>query len=214
MNESPEKPDDEEVARQLRKPENELGKRVAAKMNETNAYLYNVCEEMLGVEVADNVLEIGFGNGEFLGRWAELANIGFVAGIDYSETMVEEAMERNSLYIANGRIEVVLGRSDELPFESGFFDKVVTLNTLYFWEEPLKDLKEIHRVLKEGGRFVMGIRTRKTLEKKAFAQHGFTLYSIEEAELLMTDAGFRGIHYRYGPDKTEGFDALCLCGEK
>jgi len=40
----------------------------------------------------DAILEIGFGNGKYIGEIAKITREGLVAGIDYSATMVSQAL--------------------------------------------------------------------------------------------------------------------------
>ena len=50
------------------------------------------------------------------------------------------------------------------------FDKVYTVHTLYFWPQPLNYAREIARVSKPGGRFVLGFRTGGDPETRNFHQ--------------------------------------------
>jgi ubiquinone/menaquinone biosynthesis C-methylase UbiE len=82
---------------------------------------------------------------------AEAANRGFVAGVDASSVMVAQARECNTAIIDAVRAEVKQALAADLPYEADFFDKVLTMNSLQIWLDPLAGLREIHRVLKPGG---------------------------------------------------------------
>src|SRR5690606_19647135 len=80
--------------------------------------------------------------------------------------------------------------SDLLPFRDAAFDKVFTVNTLYFWEEPELQLSEIRRVLRPTGIFCLAIASKAFMETLPFSRYGFRLYSPEEASQLLANNGF------------------------
>jgi ubiquinone/menaquinone biosynthesis C-methylase UbiE len=88
-------------------------------------------------------LEVGVGTGRFA------QPLGIKIGVDPSEKMLEIARKRG--------IEGILGRGENLPFKDGEFDFVLLAFTLCFVDNPLKVLEEAKRVLKPGGRVIVGI---------------------------------------------------------
>jgi SAM-dependent methyltransferase len=114
---------------------------------------------LLEVAPEDAILELGCGSGRVLSRLAARARRGRVVGIDPSELMVRHARHRNRRWIGAGLAEVVLGRSTDLgAFTEGSFDKVVAVHVVCFWTAPERDLAEVRRVLRPGGRVVLGFR--------------------------------------------------------
>lgn len=207
--------DDQTVAAQLRKPSGEIGKQVAEKMNENNAFLYQQAFAMIEIAAKDHVLEIGFGNGKYLGTIAEQATKGLVSGIDFSDAMVEEAIIRNKSLVDLGRLEIRKGCISLLPYADNTFDKVLTLNTIYFLEDPHSDLRQVHRVLKPGGICCIGLRTGSTMRKHAFTKYGFALFELPDIIHLLQDAGFWRLQFWHQPDRVApAFDALCVAGLK
>src|SRR5690606_9635685 len=78
-----------------------------------------------------------------------------------------------------------------LPFADMSFDRIVTVNTLYFWENPLAYACEIHRVLKsDGGVFCLAFVEGEFMKNLPFASYGFELYDRKMAENLLENAGF------------------------
>jgi hypothetical protein len=67
---------------------------------------------------------------------------------------------------------------DATPFEADSFDRVLSVNTIYFWADPDRGLREIHRVLKPGGRLVLATETRRV--PAWAARQGFTYYPQDE----------------------------------
>ncbi len=87
-------------------------------------------------------LEVGVGSG----RFASLLDVKI--GIDPSKIMLNLAKKRG--------IKVIQGVGENLPFKDNIFDFVLIVVTLCFVEEPEYVLKEACRVLKRGGRLVVG----------------------------------------------------------
>ena len=142
----------------------------------------------LDVQAGDHVLEIGFGPGTAIRRLAEKAR--FVAGVDPSEVMVRQARARNRRAIAEGRVELRQGSVSALPYESERFDRVLSVNNVMFWPDPPRDLREVYRVLKPGGRVVITVQPRWVKTEEAVREIG------EELRWLLSEAGFVNVEAR------------------
>ncbi|MBC7891272.1 MAG: class I SAM-dependent methyltransferase, partial [Sphingobacteriaceae bacterium] len=120
------------------------------------------------------------------------------------ETMVEEAIRRNGGAVENGQAQFFVASAEALPFEDGSFDKVFTVNTVYFWENPARELAEFRRVLKPGGQLFLAGRPRRVMEALPFVRYGFTLYSAQELSELLSSNGFlvTGLLEKPEPDQT------------
>ena len=184
---SPE-PDWEEVARQLRRPSGKKGIQTAINMNHANMGMIRKAFELLDLSGREQLLELGPGNGAHLAnvlkQWPGLC----YTGVEISEIMIQEAF-RHCKGLNNVAFLMTDGKT--LPFGDEAFDRIVTLNTLYFWEEPAACAVEIRRVLKvENGQFCLGFVNADSMVKLPFARHGFELYDVEKAGRLLTGAGF------------------------
>src|SRR5687767_3244059 len=82
--------------------------------------------DLLGINPSDSVLEVGSGPGLGLELAAARAREGRVVGVDPSETMLEMA-RRNHAQIEAGRVELLLGTVEKLPFNDATFDKSMTI---------------------------------------------------------------------------------------
>jgi SAM-dependent methyltransferase len=155
--------------------------------------------EQLATRRGESVLEVGFGGGALLRRL--VASGADAWGIDVSEAMVRRA----------GGLNVRLARADALPFENGRFDKVVSVNSLYFWPEPQAALAEMARVLNPGGRLFLCFEPPEELRKWPGHRHGFRLFEVAEVRALMEQSGFGSIQEAWGTgSKPDRF--CCLSG--
>jgi len=146
------------IARQGGRPSGLLGQIVVRVMAKETAVENDLVLELLQLMPADSVLEIGCGHGDTLAKAAHVARGGVLVGIDFSKLTHRHAIRRHRSLVAASRIEFRCGSSDKLPFAAESFDKAYAVHTIYFWTEPLDHLREAVRVLRPGGRFVLGFR--------------------------------------------------------
>lgn len=185
------KNDLKELAKQLGNPEGEIGIEVANMMNATNIGMTKHSIKSLNLDKNDVVLEIGHGNCghlSFLMKQAE--NLKYF-GLEISELMQQEAIKSNKNYIMNNSAEFELYNGTKIPFDDESFDKIFTVNTLYFWQNPDLLLKEIYRVLKQNGILALTFADKSFMEKLPFTNFGFNLYSLKDAEELLQKNHFK-----------------------
>jgi len=182
------------IARQSRCPTGLLGHLIARVMAKETAEANSHLLSLLELRPTDHVLEIGFGHGRTLERAAIAVPQGFVAGVDLSEDMVRMAAKRLRSIVDARRAELRHGDSARLPYEAERFDKVYSLHTLYFWSNPVQHIREVHRVLKPGGRFVLGFTSGEDAQARAnFPSSVYHFYGTDEARALIEEAGFGDI---------------------
>jgi SAM-dependent methyltransferase len=96
----------------------------------------------------DKVLDGGWGTGWLVRRIAPLVSAGLAAGMDVSDAMLERA-EPPSAQLLN--VVFARGGVDAIPWESGFFTTVLSVESAYYWPDPAKGLRKIFRLLPPGG---------------------------------------------------------------
>ncbi|MDB4868958.1 MAG: class SAM-dependent methyltransferase [Cohnella sp.] len=202
----------ETLARNFRQPSGLMGKLVGLFMNKGNDFMNRFTIDFLHPQSSDRILEIGFGNGKYMHEIAGKIKTGFVAGVDFSKTMVAQARKRNYTYIKQGLMDIKLGEVQQIPFENESFNKVFTVNTIYFWPNPDSGLKEIHRILKLDGQLIISFRSKDKMEKLGFTKHGFTLYETQQVMELVKKAGFRDIRVESTVDRM--LDVNCVIAVK
>lgn len=189
------------------KPQGEAGRQMLERMNDSHYEVTGWALGMMDLAEAGSILDIGCGSGLTLSRMAEAAPEADLAGIDYSGVSVELARETNRPYINSGRMDVTEASVSDMPFEDGSFDRIITVESFYFWPEPVEDLKEVRRVLREGGRFflVMDIYENGKLSEHArgnIEKYDLFVPTIGEFHRLFEEAGFSetSIHTILGKD--------------
>jgi SAM-dependent methyltransferase len=181
------------IAKQGRHPSGILGSLLARVMASETAADNILALEFLEIQPTDHVLEIGYGHGRTIARAAEAACTGFVAGVDWSERMLRVATRYNRRLISEGSVELKLGASGTLPYPDRHFDKVLSVHTIYFWTNPVQDLREIARVMKPGARFVLGFRPRDDRTSTDFPEGIYRHCSPDEVRTLLEDSGFEDV---------------------
>ncbi len=174
-------------------------------MNEVT--LYNL--ELAG---DDRFLDIGFGGGYLLKKAIPQVSRGLVAGLDVSPVMVDACRAKFQKLIQAGKIDILCGQAERLPFPDAYFTKVSSVNSLFYWDNTQQGIAEIFRVLQSGGRIVLTFTERKDIENKGFSQYGITTFDTEEVQQMLVRAGFRDIKEKKDFDQHREF--ICLIGYK
>ncbi|TPG39356.1 class I SAM-dependent methyltransferase [Flavobacterium pectinovorum] len=182
------------IAAQLKHPTGEKGIEMANMMHETNINMTRHSIQNLHIESGNTILELGHGNAghvEFIFEQAE--NLKYY-GLEMSELMYQEARRINRNYVSQKQAFFSLYDGNVIPFQDNFFDKIFTVNTLYFWQDPEKLLSEIYRILQPKGVFCLTFAEESFMKQLPFTQFEFELYSTEKAEKLIEKTAFKIIN--------------------
>jgi arsenite methyltransferase len=171
---------------QLSRPSGLAGRVVAAGMNRGNRAFNEQAIARLDVHPGARVLDLGFGGGLTFGPLLERGAT--VVGADRAQDMVAAAAARHRADVDAGRLSLHAGEMQALPLADGSVDRVLTVNTVYFWPDLAPALREVHRVLAPGGRVVIGIRDGSVMERVDPAV--FTLRPPDEIAVALGSAGF------------------------
>lgn len=139
-----------------------------------------------------NVLDVGCGSGwaaRLLGQ-----NGGHVAGIDVADEMIRVAREQSTSF---ANVEYQLASAENLPFPDNTFTHAFSMESLYYYADIGKAVREIARVLQPGGSFV----TVVDLYQENLPSHQWIetlkvpvqLLSTAEYRALLEAAGFINI---------------------
>ena len=100
--------EDEELLRNARKPQGDLGDRLLDRMNKSHEGLAQWGVSHLDIAYDDVIIDIGCGGGVNVERFLKLTKEK-VYGLDYSEVSVEKSTLRNQEAIDEGRCEIIQG---------------------------------------------------------------------------------------------------------
>ena len=130
-------------------------------------------------------LEVGVGSGRFAQA------LGIEIGLDPSVRLLDIARNRS--------LNALLGKGENTPFADETFGAVFFIVTLCFVDSPLKVLAETYRLLKQGGKIVLGLVLRgspwgqfyQTKKEKGHRFYKYaTFYSYAEVTRLLEQASF------------------------
>jgi SAM-dependent methyltransferase len=88
-----------------------------------------------------------------------------VLGIDHSAAMLAQASGRNRRAIREGRVRLVRGRFDALPWPTSSVEKVVGVNVAYFFRDTGVEVSEARRVLRPGGLLALYATHKSTMAR-------------------------------------------------
>lgn len=138
-----------------RKPQGEEGIQMLQRMNESHSAVTGWALNFWDIRESDQVMDIGCGGGATLMRMAQHIHTGHLTGVDYSEVSVNLSRELNAGDIHKGKMDILRASVERLPVEDERFDKIITVESFYFWPNPVDNLKEVLRTLKKGGIFLL-----------------------------------------------------------
>ena len=192
-----------QVVSQLAFPHGDLGVDVAAKMNETNAFITARSIEVLGPKTGEFIAELGPGNGALsIDLVRAIGTEGRYLGIELSEDMAVVA-RKTLCEVGSAKVDIHSGDCRSVKLAAASLDGLIAVNVLYFIEDLESLFSQIRPWLKPMGRCVLGIRPVRTLESLRFHDFGHHIRSPEVISSLLQKSGFADISVTYH-DEGEG----------
>ena len=208
----------ERIFRQCRKPKGRFGRFLARGMNFGHSGITKWGLGFIDIAYDTTALDIGCGGGKTVERLAEIAANGKVVGIDYSPDAVAVARKKNRAFIKKGRVEILQEAVSSMQFSNGAFDLVTAVETHYFWPDFRNDLKEVYRVLKQGGQLLIvgAVYRNKKFDRRnqrIVSAIGMIYLSIEEFRDILGSVGFS--EFNAFEEKKKGwFCVICTKPER
>ena len=204
------------AARQVRRPSDRAGRIALERMNVSHLRVTVWGLEQLEIRDDFTILDVGCGGGRTVDRLAAITPRGKVFGIDYSDVSVDTSRETNQRWIAAGRVDVQQGAVSQLPYHDQMFDLVTAVETHYYWPDLPRDVREVMRVLKSGGRLAIIAETYRGRRNDWLYRPTMTLL-IRAAYLtprqhrqLLADAGY--VDVRVVEEEAKGW--ICAIGTR
>ncbi|MDO8519959.1 MAG: class I SAM-dependent methyltransferase [Deltaproteobacteria bacterium] len=98
------------------------------------------------------VLEVGCGSGKISRYLVDRLHCKTYTGVDISPQMIAQAEAGTH---RDTRLIFQVADAQKLPFDDGSFDAVIVMDLLHHLKNWKKAVREIHRVLKDGGKFLL-----------------------------------------------------------
>ncbi|MCZ6491303.1 MAG: methyltransferase domain-containing protein [Acidobacteria bacterium] len=159
--------------------------------------------EMMALEPRDRCLEVGCGEGWASRLLAQQVPEGSVVGLDVSDEMVRNARAKSA---ACENLMLIQAEAEDIPWQDGFFSKVLCVESFYYYEDPEKALREIYRVMSPGGSvWIVNHLSKENELSLRWVQElkvPVQLLSVEEYGALFERCGYSGFTHRMIPDRS------------
>ncbi len=117
---------------------------------------------MMGLRPGQRVLDLGCGAGWASRLLAQMVGAGetpgMVVGVDVSDEMVRRARATSAAF---QNLMFVVGSAQQIPWEENFFDKVLSVESFYYYSDQDRALAELFRVMAPMGEFYILINLYK-----------------------------------------------------
>lgn len=111
--------------------------------------------DFLNIKPGDTILDLGCGRGEETIQVASLIGpSGFADGLDITDAMIDEAIKKAEKANVDN-VKFTIGDIENLPYEDARFSAVMSNCVINHAKDKSSVYKEIYRVLKSNGRFVI-----------------------------------------------------------
>ncbi|MGM0806113.1 MAG: class I SAM-dependent methyltransferase [Bacillota bacterium] len=164
---------------------------------------------LLELQDQDHVLELGCGAGYAIQMITDRYLVKEIVGIDLSATAIRSATSRNKKTMNNERTKLIQANFNDLPFPDKMFNKVFSIQTIYFWDDINTIVSEIYRVLMPGGMVVITFSNGKENE----TWQGVKNLSENQVMPFMMETGFKDVSLVRGPD-SRGFHTVSIKGTR
>lgn len=182
-----------------KKPNGFWGRMMIKAMNKGHSNLTVWGLEHIKINRTATVLDIGCGGGKTVDCLCSMVANGKVYGIDYSQLSVKSSEKLNSKNILCNKAKILRASVSYMPFDDNKFDTVTAVETYYFWPDKVNDLKEVLRVMKQGGTLMLlfeMLRTDDDPFKWEKVENMLDIKSVTQDEITaaLENAGFENIN--------------------
>ena len=196
-------------------PFGEDGKNMLDLMNKHHYEMTGWGLSKISISDSDRILDIGCGGGMTVKRLHDKYPGAEITGVDYSETSIEKSIELNKKEADNGVLKFVHASVEALPFEDNYFDKIITVESFYFWPDPQENLKEVYRILNNDGTFALIAEVYDSgniseAQRKNIEKYGLFNPTAQKFKELFENAGFKNIVLNFKEDE----EWICITASK
>ncbi|MGH0430911.1 class I SAM-dependent methyltransferase [Bacillus hominis] len=187
---------------QAKNPRGTIGSSMLYIMNAAHTRLANWALQKIHIREDAVILDIGCGGGKTIHSLSRLTPHGKIYGIDYSEQAVENSKKTNTKDVETEKVIIHQASVSSIPYTTNFFNLITAFQTHYFWPDVEHDMKEVFRILKPNGSFLLVAETFK------IQYHMDKFKTTEELVNLFYKTGFTSVQCY------EERGCLCVIGNK
>ncbi|HEV7675417.1 MAG: SAM-dependent methyltransferase [Candidatus Angelobacter sp.] len=158
---------------------------------------------LMDIQTADRILDLGCGTGWASRRMARIASEGDVVGLDVANEMLRRGEEASSAF---KNVRYVWGSAEKIPEADNAFNKVLSVESFYYYADQGKALDELHRVMAPGAKLFILINLYKDNHYSLLWQTELKVpvQALSEAEYksLLEKHGFKNVEARRIPDRS------------
>jgi arsenite methyltransferase len=179
------------IVGQLGRPHGLVGRVVAMMLNRGNRWAVASAVDLSAATRGEAAADIGFGGGVGLSLLLNrVGDSGVVHGVDISADMLARARSGYSAAVRAGRLVLTEGSLTDLPLDDSSLDVAITVNTLYFVADLHRAFTEVFRVLRPGGRLVVGVVDPDLQGRLPGIRDAVLIRPIAEIGAAIENAGF------------------------
>ncbi|MGC2745183.1 MAG: class I SAM-dependent methyltransferase [Candidatus Angelobacter sp.] len=178
----------------------------AGRGDEMESHHSDITEQTLAlmdIQAGDRILDLGCGTGWASRRMARIANTGEVVGLDVADEMLRRAEQSSSAF---RNVRFAWGSAENIPESDNAFNKVLSVESFYYYADQGKALDELRRVMAPGAKLFILINLYKDnhYSLRWVTELKVPVQALSEAEYkaLLEEHGFKNVEARRIPDNS------------
>lgn len=172
-------------------------------MEDHHSDITNQTLEVMNIQPTDRILDLGCGTGWASRRMARVATSGEIVGLDVADEMLKRGEVTSSEF---KNIRYVWGSAEKIPANDGYFSKVLSVESFYYYADQDKALDELSRVMASGAKLFILINLYKDnhYSLRWVSELKVPVKALSEAEYkaLLEKHGFKNVQARRIPDRS------------
>jgi ubiquinone/menaquinone biosynthesis C-methylase UbiE len=176
----------------------------AGRGDEMESHHSDITEQTLAlmdIQPGDRVLDVGCGTGWASRRMARIATAGEIVGLDVADEMLRRAEQSSSAF---RNVRYAWGSAENIPEADNAFNKVLSVESFYYYADQGKALDELRRVMAPGAKLFILINLYKDnhYSLRWVTELKVPVQALSEAEYkaLLEKHGFKNVEARRIPD--------------